>query len=156
MTIKNFLVEKHGFFTFFIKYDIRCDRCRTLLKKGNQEVLAIFGYHDANTVEVQNFIIETPKISIGEKMSFSFAIFAKRATKVRLEYGINYIKANGKQKQKIFKLSEISLKEKEQKTYVKNHSFADVSVRKHYPGLHSIALFVNGVEQGTLDFQVKA
>ena len=130
--------------------------CRTLLKKGHRDVLAIFGLDDVSAVDVEGFALETTSISIGENLTFSFTILTKEATKVRLEYGIDYVKSNGKRNRKIFQISEISLKENAKKSYTKNHSFEDVSTRKHYPGIHSITLIVNGAERGTLDFEVKA
>lgn len=128
--------------------------CRTLLKKGNRDVLALFGYHDTVSVDVSAFALGAKSVLIGEDMTFSFSISAKEATKVRLEYGIDYVKSKGKRNRKIFQISEVSLKEKARKTYSKKHSFADVSTRKHYPGMHSITLIVNGMERGTLDFEV--
>lgn len=127
---------------------------RTLLKKGNRDVLALFGYDDTTSINLQDFTLETTSISIGEDLTFSFNILAKKATKTRLEYGIDYIKSNGKRNRKIFKISEVSLKENEKKSYMKKHSFADVSVRKHYPGIHSIAIIINGIEKDKLDFEL--
>ena len=129
--------------------------CRTLLKRGNREVLAIFGYHDGASIDVDDFTLNTSTTSIGDEITFSFTIQVHEPTKVRLEYGIDYMKANGKRNRKVFQISEISLKENERKSYEKKHSFADLSTRRHYPGLHSITLIVNGVERGTLDFKVK-
>ncbi|HFZ6229700.1 TPA: DNA alkylation repair protein [Clostridioides difficile] len=128
--------------------------CRTLLKKGNRDVLALFGYDDTTSINIQDFTLETTSIYIGEDLTFSFNILAKKATKTRLEYGIDYIKSNGKRNRKIFKISEVSLKENEKKSYMKKHSFADVSVRKHYPGIHSIAIIINGIEKDKLDFEL--
>jgi 3-methyladenine DNA glycosylase AlkC len=128
--------------------------CRTLLKKGNREALAIFGCDDVVSVDVYEFTLGAASVSIGEDITFSFAVSTKEATKVRLEYGVDYVKSNGKRNRKIFKISEISLKENEKKYYTRKHSFADVSVRKHYPGIHSITLIVNGVERGKLDFKL--
>ncbi|HGS9321153.1 TPA: DNA alkylation repair protein [Clostridioides difficile] len=128
--------------------------CRTLLKKGNRDVLALFGYDDTTSINLQDFTLETTSISIGEDLTFSFNILAKKATKTRLEYGIDYIKSNGKRNRKIFKISEVSLKENEKKSYMKKHSFADVSVKKHYPGIHSIAIIINGIEKDKLDFEL--
>ncbi|HBF9368969.1 TPA: DNA alkylation repair protein [Clostridioides difficile] len=128
--------------------------CRTLLKKGNRDVLALFGYDDTTSINLQDFTLETTSISIGEDLTFSFNILAKKATKTRLEYGIDYMKSNGKRNRKIFKISEVSLKENEKKSYMKKHSFADVSVRRHYPGIHSITIIINGVEKGKLDFEL--
>jgi len=129
--------------------------CRTLLKKGNRDVLALFGCDDTDSIEVTNFAIEQKSISIGEDITFSFVIKAKKAIKVRLEYGIDYVKSTGKTSQKVFKISEIPLKENETKTYTRKHSFEDVSVRKHYLGIHGVTLIVNGAEQGKLEFELK-
>lgn len=67
---------------------------------------------------------------------------------------IDYVKANGRRKRKIFQISELAIQRK--KSYTKTHSFADTSTRKHYPGAHSITLIVNGEERGTLTFEVLA
>ena len=130
--------------------------CRTLLKKGDRDVLAIFGYDDVIPVDVGSFTLGAAEVSIGEDIDFSFEITAREAAKVRLEYGIDFVKANGKRNRKIFQISEPSLKNGEKKSYVKTHSFADLSTRRHYPGTHSIALIVNGTERGKLDFEVRA
>jgi 3-methyladenine DNA glycosylase AlkC len=129
--------------------------CRTLLKKGNRDALAIFGYEDETSVEVDGFALETTSVSIGEDITFSFSVKAAETAKVRLEYGVDYVKANGKRNRKIFQISEPTLKKDVKKSYSKKHSFADVSTRKHYPGTHSVTLIVNGSERGTLDFELK-
>jgi len=128
--------------------------CRTLLKKGNRDVLAIFGYHDITSIKVSDFSLNKKSVSIGDDIDFSFTILAKEATKVRLEYGVDFMKSNGKRNRKIFQISEISFKKNQKKSYTKTHSLADLSTRKHYTGTHSITLIVNGAEQGTLDFEL--
>lgn len=128
--------------------------CRTLLKQGNREALAIFGYHDADSVAVEGFSLDATSVCIGESITFSFTVHAKQAAKVRLEYGVDYVKASGKHSRKIFQISEIALNQNQEKTYQKTHSFADLSSRKHHPGAHSIALLVNGAERGALHFEV--
>ena len=110
--------------------------------------------NDNTNVAVEDFALSTNSISIGDELAFSFAINTKKTTKVRLEYGIDYVKSNGKRNRKIFKISEISIKENERKPYVKSHSFVDLSTRKHYCGIHSIVLIVNGEEMGKLDFEL--
>lgn len=89
------------------------------------------------------------------KSPFSLGLRPKTA-RVRLEYGIDYVKANGRRNRKIFQISELSLEENGKQPYTKTHSFEDASTRKHYPGKHSITLIVNGSERGTLDFEVFA
>ena len=129
--------------------------CRTLLKKGNPEALAIFGYGDNISLEVKDFHLNEKSIKIGENICFSFTINAKKATKTRLEYGIDYVKSNGKRNRKIFQLSAITLKANENKKYTRKHSFENVSTRKHYPGTHAVTLIVNGMPYTTRDFELK-
>ena len=116
--------------------------------------MTLFGLNDNTNVAVEDFALHTNSISVGDDLAFSFAISAMKTTKVRLEYGIDYVKSNGKRSRKIFKISEVALKENESKPYAKSHSFADLSTRKHYPGTHSIVLIVNGTEWGKLDFEL--
>lgn len=130
--------------------------CRTLLKKGNRDVLDIFGFADAGCVLVDGFALDAASAYIGETISICFRIEAKKAARIRLEYGIDYVKANGKRSRKIFQISELFLQENRKKIYTKTHSFADASTRKHYPGIHSVSLIVNGVLHGTLDFELQA
>ena len=128
--------------------------CRTLLKKGNRDVLTIFGFHDADAVSTDNFAIEMQTVKIGDSFNFSFTITTNDTTNVRLEYAIDFVKANGKRSRKIFQISEISMKANKTKAYTKSHSFADLTTRKHYPGTHSVTPIINGTERGTLDFEL--
>lgn len=130
--------------------------CRTLLKQGNKDVLGLFGFADSGCIKVGSFALGAVPVSIGEEMTFSFEIEAEQVTQVRLEYGIDYVKANGRRNRKIFQISELTFKDNGKKAYRKRHSFADTSTRKHYPGIHSVTLIVNGAERGTLDFEVLA
>lgn len=125
--------------------------CRTLLKNGNKAIFDMFGFSDPNDITVDGFALSDDSIAIGENITFSFKITAKSSSKIRLEYGIDYVKANGKRNRKIFQISEFIFKEKD-KLYKKSHSFKDTSTRKHYTGVHSITLIVNGMERGSLDF----
>jgi len=128
--------------------------CRTLLKQSNRNVLAIFGFDDADAVVARDFAINSRTVRIGDSINFGFTISAAADTKVLLEYAIDFVKAKGKRNRKIFQISESVLSGGKSKTYTKNHSFADLSTRTHYAGVHSITLIVNGAERGTLDFEL--
>lgn len=128
--------------------------CRTLLKQGNKNVLKLFGFTDPSYLHINKFSLNTNNIAIGQNLIFSFEIQAKKSSKIRLEYGIYYIKANGKKNRKIFQISELFLKEKQNKNYIKKHSFKNNSTRKHYSRIHSITLIVNGIEKNTFNFEL--
>ncbi|WP_088067205.1 DNA alkylation repair protein [Gottfriedia luciferensis] len=128
--------------------------CRTLLKKGNKEALTIFGFQSTEAITIANFQLYTDQIKIGEDLNFSFEILssAPSPTKIRIEFVIDYVKSKGNRSKKIFKISENTIEKNKTLTYNKVHSFKDLSTRKHYPGQHSISLFINGLESGTKDF----
>lgn len=128
--------------------------CRTLLKKGNPEALAIFGYHDSSTITIQDFILSTASIRFGEEITFEFSVQTTKQTKIRLEYSIDFVKANGKSSSKVFQISELELNENESKFYRKKHGFTDLTTRKHYPGIHKITLVVNGVAKVSDSFML--
>lgn len=128
--------------------------CRTLLKKSNQEALSIFGFASAEHIEVEDFSLGAASVAEGQELTFSFHVQGIKATKLRLEYGIDYVKANGTRNRKIFQIAEIDLKEGEKRSFTKKQSFVKMSTRKHYSGTHAITLITNGVEQATLNFEV--
>jgi hypothetical protein len=89
-------------------------------------------------------------------VQFSFDLIndGGEPAKVRLEYAVDFQKARGKRSQKIFQISErvyppgsVSLS--------KNHSFQNMSTRKHYQGEHFILVIVNGVEKAKASIMLR-
>jgi len=132
--------------------------CRTLLKRGNRDALALFGFHDGESIDVLHFELVTdeavPTLAIGDDLNFSFSVRTDKTTKLRLEYRIDFVKKNGKTSPKVFQISETKLAADVTKMHTKKHSFKDLSTRKHYPGTHAITLITNGVERETLSFEI--
>ncbi len=128
--------------------------CRTLLKKADKKILALFGYKNPKHIIINKFSCDK-NISIGD--SFNFKITIKTDTKklgqLRLEYAIHYMKSNGQLSKKVFKISESNIKEP-MKLINKNHSFRQMSTRKHYSGQHKISIIVNGETLKTKSFHV--
>jgi len=130
--------------------------CRTLLKAGSRRALAVFGFGSSKNLLVSDFQLDKTSITLGEKITFTYLLEVKapKETKVRLEYGIYYMKANGELKRKVWKISE---KAYQPGSHIisKKHKFVDRTTRKHYQGTHSISLIVNGEEKGKLGFMLK-
>lgn len=124
--------------------------CRTLLKEGNQRALVLFGFENPGQLDLIGLIFDRQLLSIGEnvRFSFEFELREKSDRLLRLEYGVDYVKANGKVSRKIFQIKEANCKPGRHKVS-KKHSFKDLSTRKHYPGAHQFVIFVNGVEKAT-------
>jgi len=124
---------------------------RTLLKQGHPEILKYYGLgHEG--LEVSDFKILTPKVKIGEYLEFSF-LLKNTDTKlrtIRLEYGLYYLKKNGDQNRKVFKISEKEFKEGEVSLINRKQSFKVISTRVFYTGGHRVSIIVNGQEKGSV------
>ncbi|GGE54939.1 DNA alkylation repair protein [Priestia taiwanensis] len=129
--------------------------CRGLLKKGHPEALALFGFHGTLAVHVENFTVDKMTLSIGEKIAFSFHVKGEESTKVRIEYAVDFVKENGNRSRRVFKVSENILSAGDMLSYHKSHSFKDLTTRKHYNGMHTLSILINGEEKASLDFHLE-
>lgn len=129
---------------------------RSLLRKGHPEVLQLFGFLPPDHVSVSD-LNTGAMVAIGETLPFSFNLQSeeKRLGKLRIEYAIDFIKANGKSSTKVFKISEADYSEQE-KSISRSHSFKIITTRKYYPGVHAFSVFINGQSLAKCHFIVTA
>ena len=129
--------------------------CRTLLKQGNTQILNLFGF-ESNRFEVTNFTVDTKVVKIGDFVEFSFSItnIDKKAQKLRLEYGLHYMKNNGKLAKKVFKISEREIDSNTTLDIKRKQSFKIISTRKFHVGLHQVSIIINGIEGEKLNFEL--
>lgn len=122
--------------------------CRTLLKQGNAEVMGLLGLGEVKSIRIENFRISTPEVKVGDSLEFSFNLLnqGKKKSKVRLEYGLYYQKANGALSKKVCKISEKEYAGNSVIPIIRKHSFRVVTTRKFHPGLHQVAVIINGKE----------
>jgi len=128
--------------------------CRTLLKQGDQKALSLFGFTDAKHVKLKK--LELPaKVHLGNKLDFSFLLKTSRAHlgACRIEFAINFMKANGKHNRKIFKISEGNYDRRE-KQISKYFSFKKISTRRYYAGDHQLSILINGITRDTKPFEL--
>ncbi|MDF3822131.1 DNA alkylation repair protein [Leptospira sp. 96542] len=130
---------------------------RTLLKKGDTEVLSLFAYDPKWKPDKISFKLQNKEVKVGERIQFVINIkhSDKKEKKVRLEYKILYCLANGKNGKKVFQLGEKILKTNEKLEIQKSHSFAPITTRKYYPGAHEIIFVINGEEVAKQKFVLK-
>ncbi|RIH66726.1 hypothetical protein D1164_03770 [Mariniphaga sediminis] len=119
--------------------------CRTLLKQGNKRAMLLFGFATPDKIKIENLKLSTSSPKVGEKLLFSFDLELNSAAnqKVRLEYILHFVKSSGKTSPKVFQIRESELKKGIHRVE-KQHSFANVSTRKHFPGEHKLQIVVNG------------
>lgn len=128
--------------------------CRGLLKSGHKEALHLFGTAADVKCTISDIRLSKVKLKIGEQFRFAFdlKLKEKKNTKLRIEYAVFYRKANGSFSKKVFKIKEGSYDHKTAYSFSRNHSFKDLTTRKHHAGEHSIAVIVNGNEYARLAF----
>jgi 3-methyladenine DNA glycosylase AlkC len=119
---------------------------RGLLKNAHPDALKLFGYGDITHINVCELKVDKAVI-FGAYLPFSFELktSAESIGNLRIEYAIDYMKANGKRARKIFKVSESNYQQS-RKVFQRKHAFKAISTRKHYAGQHGFALLLNGTE----------
>ncbi|MBP7769696.1 MAG: DNA alkylation repair protein [Aliarcobacter sp.] len=118
---------------------------RTLLKKGNKEVLELFDFDKSNHINLINFSCDK-EVSVNENLYFSFELQADEIIgNIRVEYVIDYLKSNKTHNKKVFMISQNEIKSSSKK-FIKKQSFKNMTTRKHYLGIHFISILINGNE----------
>jgi len=130
--------------------------CRTLLKQGNLEVMELFGFGSVEEIEIDNFQILTSKVKMGEALEFTFQLLntCNSTSKVRLEYGLYYQKANGSLSKKVFKIGEKIYPANSMTIINRRQSFKEITTRKFHLGQHQLSLIINGKELEKNDFEL--
>lgn len=126
--------------------------CRTLIRRGGPEALELFGYASGEDGEplttTAALAIVPAALCIGDSSELRYELTIRKGepAKVRVEYGIDFVKAGGRTSRKLFLLSDKTVPGGSRLSGKRRHSWADLTTRRHYPGEHRIVLLVNGAE----------
>ncbi|MCK5148817.1 hypothetical protein KAR48_18835 [bacterium] len=117
------------------------------------ELELVYGKFDSEKF-IEAFIINKI-VNMGENLVFSFVLHTKKRKlgKLRIEYAIDFMKNNGRQSRKTFKISESDFSG-QKKIVIKKYSFRKISTRKYYSGIHGLAVIINGHELICGNFQL--
>ncbi|MDR3585720.1 MAG: hypothetical protein P4L59_10400 [Desulfosporosinus sp.] len=126
--------------------------CRTLIRKADPEAMELFGY--AKTTDVVPLVTSASlsvlptRLAIGESCELKYELCIREGgpAHVRIEYGIDFVKARGHTSRKLFLLSDKTVPGGTCLTGIRTHNWSNLTTRHHYPGEHRIALLVNGCE----------
>ena len=119
--------------------------------------MELFGFGSGmKNINIDSFQILSTKVRIGGSLEFSFDLKNNNGgkTKIRLEYGVYYQKANGTLSKKVHKISEKEYAANSVTPITRKHPFKVVTTRVLHPGLHQVSLIVNGTELERKDFQL--
>jgi 3-methyladenine DNA glycosylase AlkC len=120
---------------------------RSLVKRGHPGALGLLGFAAAPRVRVDRARISPGRVRLGGKLRFSLDLVstAARPQDLLADFTVHFVKASGKTAPKVFKLRRLVLPAKGRLSLEGRVSFADLTTRRHYPGLHRLDLLLNGV-----------
>jgi 3-methyladenine DNA glycosylase AlkC len=128
---------------------------RTLLKRGDSEVLEYFGFKRAHLISVVNFKV-APSVKLGEELLFEFELLSTQILgKLRVEFSLEFVRLNGKSSTKVFKICEGEYATVS-KDIAKKFPFKIISTRKYYEGEHALCIIVNGERKARKKFMLES
>ncbi|MBD2872899.1 hypothetical protein [Paenibacillus arenilitoris] len=137
--------------------------CRTLIKKADSRVMGLFGYTEHGEeagggplVASASLEVAPAGVPIGGEATIRYRVRLRdgERAKLRIEYGIDFVKSGGKTSLKKFLLSDREYAGGAEAESVRVHRFADLTTRRHYPGAHRVTLWVNGREVAAAELNV--
>jgi 3-methyladenine DNA glycosylase AlkC len=126
--------------------------CRSLIRKADPEVMALFGYAEqgdgAPLITAASLSLNPSVLPIGGSGELRYGLRIREGdpVRIRIEYGIDFVKAAGHTSRKSFLLSDKTVPGGTSLNGTRTHRWSDLTTRRHYPGEHRITLLVNGRE----------
>lgn len=129
---------------------------RTLVKAGHTQALDLLGFGNQASVEITKIMLSTDIVTVGQSLTFALDITSNsdQAQDLLIDYVVYFMKANGTQAPKAFKLTKKPLRPGETLHIEKTHSFKVITTRTYHPGAHALAFKINGQEIGGPVFQL--
>jgi 3-methyladenine DNA glycosylase AlkC len=130
---------------------------RTLIKAGHPEALALFGVKTNAAVRIENFLLARDRITLGERLTFSFEVVSTSAQPQRIvaDYAIHYVKKSRELSRKVFKLAEFDLPARGRVSVKKSQLLQNFTTRVHYAGQHRLELLLNGRSLSETPFHLR-
>lgn len=122
---------------------------RSAIKRGDRGALKVLGFGKTAQVAVGGIQISPSAAVMGGTVSIAFEITNTQAQTQSLlvDLAVHYVKASGQSSAKVFKLKTLELEPGQTAQFAKKLSLAEMTTRKHYPGVHQVTVMLNGQAQ---------
>lgn len=126
---------------------------RTLIKQGDPQAMERLGYRSDAAVAVQ--IAMPAQTRINDVADIKMTLSADQDTPVLVDYSIDFLKADGSQKPKVFKVKQAIVKAGKPLVITKKHRFkGDATTFRLYPGTQGLSIMVNGTVRAAQTFEL--
>lgn len=129
--------------------------CRTLIKRGHPQALALFGFGQKPSATA-SLTVSPTTLALGQSLTLTAAITstARKSQNLVIDYIVHYVKAHGGSTEKVFKWTELTLPPNSALDLTKKQTLLDFTTRRHYPGQHRIELQINGHRLAETQFEL--
>jgi 3-methyladenine DNA glycosylase AlkC len=127
---------------------------RTELKRGNRHALAVLGFEGGEQIRVEGQF-DRARVRIGESANITLSLrnASRSVQNIHVNLAVHFVKARGNTNPKVFRVRSLELQPGAAVSVAKKVSFAELTTRRHYPGLHRVEALINGraVHLGDMD-----
>jgi 3-methyladenine DNA glycosylase AlkC len=129
---------------------------RTLVKRGDRRVLAAWGL-DARLRGTAVLSVAPARIRLGGTLTIELALAstARKPQTLAIDYVVHHVRADGGTSPKVFKGWNLVLAAGEQRVLARRHAVRPITIRHYYPGVHRIAVQVNGQVVAEAGFELR-
>lgn len=129
---------------------------RSLARRGDPAALGLLGHGARPEVTLREVVVAPARVPIGGAVRFEAIVSsrARAAQALAVHLAVHYVKASGAARPRRFKLRPLALAPGGEGRVRRTLSLAQLSTRRHHPGLHRVELVLNGVVYPAGAFEV--
>ena len=131
---------------------------RWAVKQGAPWALDVLGFGHVSAVTLQHPSIVPARPRVGATVTVGFDLYnpTPQPQDVLVDLQVHYVKANGAASAKVFKLKVLQLEAGSTVHLHKKLSLAEMTTRKHHPGVHRVEALLNGTASPLGSFHLRA
>ena len=131
---------------------------RSAVKRGEAPALGLLGFGGKPAVRLRAARVEPARPRIGGSVTIAFELVNLRRSRqpVLVDFRIHFVKSSGRAAAKTFKLKSLELAPGASAHLEKRVSLAELTTRRHYPGMHLVEAVCNGVTMPLGRFELRA
>jgi len=129
---------------------------RTLLKRGHAGALGLLGFSNEPEVELHDLSVAPSPVPVGGSVYLRFGVksLSEKPQQLMIDYAVEFQNASGKGSRKVFKGKVAALDAGASVVVRRKISLKPMTTRRIFPGVHVVAVQVNGVVLGSARFDV--
>ncbi|MBV7435394.1 hypothetical protein KRX19_10185 [Cardiobacteriaceae bacterium TAE3-ERU3] len=118
--------------------------CRSLIRAGHPDALALQGYAPATAVIVNEFTVQPEQVILGESFTVNLTLDADQDSALLIDLILHSPSASNKARKRVLKWCRRDVPAGNRVTLSKSWPLKSTTTRQEYPGEYRIELMING------------